>query len=41
MNSEDRHSEYWDQFVAYTKAQDKFHNTNVLEVYPEFKPYWN
>ena len=40
MNSEDRYDQYWDKFVAYTKAQDKYHNTNVLDVYPEFKPYW-
>ena len=40
MNSEDRFNKDWDKFVAYTKTQDKFHNTNVLDIYPEFKPYW-
>ena len=40
MNSEDRFDKDWDKFVAYTKTQDKYHNTNVLDIYPEFAPYW-
>ena len=39
MNGEDWH-EYWPEFVNYTKAQDNYHNTNILDYYPEFKEYW-
>ena len=40
MNSEDRFFE-WKMFKGYISAQDRYHNTNVLDVYPEFKPYWD
>ena len=39
MNSENKFDE-WNKFKAYITAQDKLHNTNVLDVYPEFKEYW-
>lgn len=39
MNSKDQYSD-WDKFIDYTKILDKHHNTNILEVYPEFIPYW-
>ena len=39
MNSKDQYSD-WDKFIDYTKILDKHHNTNILEVYPEFVPYW-
>ncbi len=40
MNGEDWF-EHWSEFIDYTTAQDRHHNTNILDVYPEFKPYWN
>lgn len=39
MNGEDWH-EYWPEFIAYTKAQDNYHKTNILDYYPEFEEYW-
>ena len=39
MNSEDLHHE-WAKFKGYIGAQDRYHGTNVLDVYPEYKPYW-
>ena len=40
MNGEDWH-EHWHEFIQYTAAQDKHHNTNILDYYPEYKDYWN
>ena len=40
MNSEDWHDAHWQEFKNYTTALDKFHGTDILEWYPEFKPYW-
>ena len=40
MNGEDLH-EHWPEFIAYTAAQDRHHNTNILDYYPEFAEYWN
>lgn len=39
MNGEDLH-EHWPEFIAYTAAQDRHHNTNILDYYPEFEQYW-
>ena len=39
MNSKDEYKD-WDKFVDYTKILDQHHNTNILDVYPEFKMYW-
>ena len=38
MNSEDW-NEHWQDFVNYTRALDKYHQTNILDWYPEFAPY--
>lgn len=38
MNSEDR-SDKWENFKNYVAAQDKFHNTDILKYYPEYKEY--
>lgn len=40
MNSEDRHFE-WHKTQGYINSLDRYHNTNILDVYPEFKPYWD
>lgn len=40
MNSVDDHENSWHKFKEYTSALDKFHGSNILDVYPEFKPYW-
>ena len=40
MNGEDWY-EHWHEFIQYTAAQDKHHNTNILDYYPEYKDYWN
>jgi len=40
MNSENWYDEHWQEFKNYTSALDKFHGTDILEWYPEFKPYW-
>lgn len=40
MNGEDWYK-HWQEFIDYTTAQDQHHNTDILDVYPEFKPYWN
>jgi len=39
MNSKDEYKD-WDKFVDYIRILDKHHNTNILDVYPEFKMYW-
>ena len=39
MNGEDW-SEHWNEFIEYMRPQDRYHNTNILDVYPEFEPYW-
>jgi MoaA/NifB/PqqE/SkfB family radical SAM enzyme len=39
MNSDDWHAE-WHQFVDYSKALDSYFNTDILEIYPEFKKYF-
>ena len=38
MNAENAEDE-WHKFYDFIKHQDKFHSTDVLEVYPEFKDY--
>jgi len=40
MNSEDWYESNWDDFKSYTTALDRHHNTDILDWYPEFKPYW-
>jgi hypothetical protein len=39
MNSDDYYSEYWNEFVEYTKKLDKIRNENLLNVEPKFKEY--
>lgn len=39
MNSGDWNN-HWDEFKTYIKAQDDYHGTDILEVYPEFRPYF-
>tara|TARA_Y100001937_G_scaffold109926_1_gene155078 strand:+ start:895 stop:2151 length:1257 start_codon:yes stop_codon:yes gene_type:complete len=39
MNGEDW-SQHWHEFIDYMRPQDRYHNTNILDVYPEFEPYW-
>lgn len=36
MNSEDLSSE-WDTFINYAKSLDRYHGTDLFEVYPEYK----
>jgi hypothetical protein len=40
MNSENWYDEHWHEFKNYATALDKFHNTDILDWYPEFKEYW-
>lgn len=40
MNSEDWYEDHWDDFKNYTRALDRHHDTDILDWYPEFKPYW-
>ena len=40
MNSEDWYEENWKDFKSYITALDNYHKTNILDWYPEFKPYW-
>jgi hypothetical protein len=40
MNGEDWYH-YWDDFIEYANAQDQHHETNILDVYPEFRKYWH
>jgi len=40
MNSKDEH-QYWNEFVDYTKALDAYHKTSLVDVYPEFQPYFD
>ena len=39
MNGEDWF-EHWQEFIDYMRPQDRYHKTNILDVYPEFQPYW-
>jgi len=39
MNSEDWH-EHWQEFVNYSRALDRYHQTNILDWYPEYREYW-
>ncbi len=39
MNGEDWF-EHWHEFIDYMRPQDRYHKTNILDVYPEFEPYW-
>ena len=32
--------EHWQEFINYMRPQDRYHKTNILDVYPEFRPYW-
>lgn len=41
MNGKDLYEEYWSDFVIYANAQDKYHNTNILDIYPEYARYWD
>ena len=41
MNSEDKYEEWWSKTQHYITALDRYHKTDVLDYYPEFKPYWN
>jgi len=40
MNSEDWYEKHWQEFMDYVNALDKYHKTDILEWYPEFKRYW-
>ena len=40
INSENAEDE-WHKFYDFIKHQDKFHKTNVIDYYPEFKDYIN
>lgn len=40
MNSENWYDDHWHEFKTYIGALDRYHGTDVLEWYPEFKPYW-
>ena len=39
MNSKDQYKD-WDMFKDYATILDAHHKTNILDVYPEFIPYW-
>ena len=39
MNSKDCSND-WQKFIDYATVLDKFHNTNILENYPEYEKYW-
>lgn len=39
MNSEDWYHD-WHKFEDYASSLDAYHKTNLLDVYPEFEPYW-
>lgn len=39
MNSSNDNDD-WNKFIEYATTLDNYHKTNILEVYPEFKPYW-
>lgn len=39
MNSCDHHDN-WPAFKKYIEIMDTYHNTDILDVYPEFKQYW-
>lgn len=39
MNSKDQYKD-WNMFQDYASILDAHHKTNILDVYPEFKPYW-
>jgi len=41
MNGENWYDEHWSEFINYTAAQDRHHNTDILDYYPEYRPYWN
>lgn len=40
MLSENLYEKEWHLFVAYAKKLDHYHKTNLLNTYPEFKPYY-
>lgn len=40
MNSKDLYDQDWQKFIDYATILDKYHNTDILKVYPEFIPYW-
>jgi len=40
MNGENWYDDHWHEFVSYTKAQDRYHKTNILDYYPEYEKYW-
>ena len=40
MLSENLYEKEWHLFVAYAKNLDNYHKTNLLNTYPEFKPYY-
>ena len=39
MNIKDQYKD-WNMFQDYASILDAHHKTNILDVYPEFKPYW-
>jgi hypothetical protein len=39
MNSEDRYCD-WILFQNYITVMDQHFKSNVLDVFPEFKPFW-
>ena len=41
MNSVDNFDSDWKSFINFAKTQDEYHNTDILDYYPEFKEYWN
>ena len=41
MNASDLFEKDWKNFMNFSKTQDTYHSTDILEYYPEFKEYWN
>jgi hypothetical protein len=41
MNANDLFDKDWKNFINFSKTQDIYHSTDILEYYPEFKEYWN
>ncbi|NDG53940.1 MAG: hypothetical protein EBY39_13130 [Flavobacteriia bacterium] len=39
-SKEQGYEKHWQEFMDYVTALDKYHKTDILDWYPEFKGYW-